>query len=65
MVILSNFPKPCDIALGQPLWIVAHVSDWGNSLSQRHRGGKRYTMVMMIVGGVVSVLDGNPVLFLL
>jgi hypothetical protein len=41
------------------------VSDLGDSLNQCHRGGKRYTMVMMFVGGVVSVLNGIPVLFLL
>jgi hypothetical protein len=44
--------------------MAARVSDWGNSLNQRHRGGKRLTMVMMFVGVVVSVLDGIPVLFL-
>ena len=38
-----------------------HVS---NFLSQG-RGGERSTMVMMFVGGVVLVLDGIPVLFLL
>ena len=30
----------------------------------RRRGGKRHTMLMMFVGGVVSVIDGIPVLFL-
>jgi hypothetical protein len=25
--------------------------NWGNSLNQRHRGGKWLTMVMMFVGG--------------
>ena len=29
-----------------------HVSDWGDSLNLRRRGGKRLTMVMMFVGGV-------------
>jgi hypothetical protein len=30
----------------------------------RRRGGKRHTMLMMFVGGVVSVIDGIPVQFL-
>jgi hypothetical protein len=34
-------------------------------LNRRHRGGKRNTMVMMFVGGVVLVLDGIGQLFLL
>jgi hypothetical protein len=42
--------------------MAAHASDWGNSLNQHHRNGKLYTMVMMFGGGVVSVLDGIPVL---
>jgi hypothetical protein len=57
--------KPRDSALGQPLWMAAHTLDWGDSFNWRHRGGKRVTMVMMFVGGVVSVLDGILVLFLL
>jgi len=44
--------------------MAAHASDLGDSLNQCRRGGKRLTMVMMFVGGVVSVLDGIPVLFL-
>ena len=45
--------------------MAAHVSDWGDPLNQRRRVGERYTMVMMFVEGVVSVLDRIPVLFLL
>ena len=54
--------KPSLSALGQPLWMAAHTSDWGNSLNQRRRGGKRNTMAMMFVGGVVLMLDGILVL---
>jgi hypothetical protein len=43
-------------ALGQPLRMAAHASDWGNSLNQRCRGGEWNTMVMMFVGGVVLML---------
>jgi len=57
--------KPCLSALGQPLWMAAHASGWGESLNRRHRGGKRNTMVMMFVGRVVLMLDGFLVLFLL
>jgi hypothetical protein len=56
--------KPCKSALGQPLRMAAHVLDWGDSLNQCRRGGKRLTMVMMFVGGVASVLDEIPVIFL-
>jgi hypothetical protein len=52
-------------ALGQPLQMAAHASDWGNSLNQCRRGGKRVTMVMMFVGGVVLMFGGFLVLFLL
>ena len=45
--------------------MAAHVLDWGNSLNQRHRGGKRNTMVMIFVGGVVLMLDRILVQFLL
>ncbi len=45
--------------------MAAHVSDWGNSLNPRRRGGKQVTMVVMFVGEVVSVLDGISVLFLM
>jgi hypothetical protein len=56
---------PIIIALGQPLRMAAHVSDRGNSSNQCRRGGKWNTMVMMFLGGVVSMLDGILVLFLL
>ena len=52
-------------ALGQPLWVASHVSDWGDSLNRRHRGGKLNTMVMMFVGGGVLMLDRILVAFLL
>jgi hypothetical protein len=45
--------------------MAAHVSDWGDSLNRRHRGGKQVTMVMMFVGGVVLMFDGFLVVFLL
>jgi hypothetical protein len=41
--------KPSVTALGQPLWMAAHASDWGNSLSSSRRRGKRLTMVVMFV----------------
>ncbi len=44
-------------ALGQPLWMATHASDWGISLNQCRRGGKRVTRVMMFVGGVVLMFD--------
>ncbi len=56
--------KPHNSTLGQPLRMAAHALDWGDSLNQCRRGGKRLTMVMMFVGGVVLVLDGIPILFL-
>ena len=56
--------KPHDSALGRPLRMATHASDWGDSSNQRRRGGNRHTMLMMFVGGVVSVIDGTPELFL-
>jgi len=44
--------------------MAAHASDWGNSLNLCCRGGKRNTMVMMFVGGVVLLFDGLILLFL-
>ena len=38
---------------------------FGDSLNRCRRGGKRVTMVMMFVGGVVLMFDGFLVLFLL
>ena len=52
-------------ALGQPLRMAAHTSDWGNSMNRHHRGGKRNTMVVMFGGGVVLMLDRILVLNLL
>jgi hypothetical protein len=57
--------KPHISALGQTLRMAAHALDWGYSLIQHHKGGKRNTMVMMFVGGVVLMLDRILVLFLL
>ena len=57
-VILSIYIKPSITALGQPLRMAAHALDWGDSLNRRRRGGKRNTMVMMFVGGVVLLFDG-------
>ena len=51
-------------ALGQPLRMATHATDWGDSLNRRQRGGKRNTMVMMFVGEVVLMLEGFLVLFL-
>jgi hypothetical protein len=39
--------------------MVAHALDWGDSLNRCHRGGKRNTMVMMFVGGIVLMFDKN------
>jgi hypothetical protein len=44
--------------------MATHAWTWGDSLNQRRRGGKRYTMVMMFVGGVVFLFDKLLVLFL-
>jgi len=44
--------------------MATHALDWGDSLNGHRRGGKRYTMVMMFVGGVVLLFDGLLVLFL-
>jgi hypothetical protein len=49
-VILSIYIKLRLTALGQPLRMAAHASDWGDSLNQCCREGKRNTMVMMFVG---------------
>jgi hypothetical protein len=45
--------------------MAAHASNWGDLLNLHHRKGKQHTMVMMFVRGVVLVVDGIPVLFLL
>ncbi len=57
MLNLMIHVKPHDSALGQPLQMVAHASNWGVSLNQCRRGGNRLTLVMMFVGGAVSVND--------
>jgi hypothetical protein len=44
--------------------MAAHASAWSNSLNRRRRGGKRNTMVMMFVGGIVLMFEGFFVLFL-
>ena len=38
--------------------MAAPTSDWGDLFNQHHKGGERYTMVMMFVGGVVPVFAG-------
>jgi hypothetical protein len=63
---VTIFMKPSQSALSEPLWMAAHASDWGDALNQCHRGGgKQNTTVMMFWGGVVLMLDGILVLFLL
>jgi len=57
--MLSFYTKPRLRALGQPLRMASHALDWGGSLNRHHRGGKRNTMLMMFVGGVVLMLDGT------
>ena len=57
--------KPSLSALGQPLRMAAHASDWGDPSNYCHRGGKRVTMVMMFAGGVVLMFNRFLVLFLL
>ena len=42
---LTSPLKPRLTALGQPLWMAAHASDWVDLLNGRRRGGKRNTMV--------------------
>ncbi len=64
MVILSNYTKPNVSALGQPLRMAAHASDWGNTLNPRCRRGKRLTMVVMFVGFLVLGDNPNIILFL-
>jgi len=49
------------MALGQPLRMAEHASDWGDSLNRRRRGGKRVTMVILFMEGVVLI---SLVLFL-
>jgi hypothetical protein len=44
--------------------MAAHALDWGDSMNQRRRGGKRNTMVMMFVGEVVLIVAELSVLFL-
>ena len=65
MIIVTLHIKPRLSALGQPLRMAAHALDWGDSLNRCHRGGKRNTMVMMFVAGVVLIFDIILVLFLL
>jgi len=63
--MLSIYIKPHPTALGQPLRMGAHASDWEDSLNWRRSGGKWNTMVIMLVGGVMLMFDGFLVLFLL
>ena len=62
--MLSIYIKPRLTALGQPLGMAAHASDWEDSLNWCRSGGKRNTMVIMFVGGVVLMFKGVFVLFL-
>jgi len=64
-LLFIDLYKPRLTVLGQPLRMADHASDWGDSLNRRCRGGKRVTMVMMFVVGVVLMFDGFLVLFLL
>jgi hypothetical protein len=43
--------KPRISALGQALRMAAHLSNWGDPLNLRRRGGKRVTIVTMFVRG--------------
>ena len=68
MLNLSIRSKPRDSALGQSLCKAVHVSKRGDPSTSTPLGGKRHTMVMMFVGGVVSILPvenlwGGSVLF--
>jgi hypothetical protein len=63
-LLFINYTKPSVSAFGQPLWMATHVSDWGNLLNPRCRGGKRLTMVVMFVGCLVLGDDPNIILFL-
>jgi hypothetical protein len=44
--------------------MAAHALDWGDSLNQRHYGGKQNTMLMMFVERVVLMLTELSVPFL-
>ena len=57
--------KPSLRNLVQPRRMAAHASDQGDPLIPRCIRGKSYTMVMMFVGEVVSVVDEILVVFLL
>jgi hypothetical protein len=63
-VILLFYTKPSYRILAQPLPKRLPASDRVYPKIPRRRGGKRHTMLMMFVGGVVLVIDGIPVLFL-
>ena len=56
--------KPSVTALGQPLWMAPHTSDWGNSLNSSRRRGKRLTIVVMFVVEFYWLLTVLSVLFL-
>jgi hypothetical protein len=58
--ILSNWIKPRQTAIGRPLWMTAHASDWDSSLNAHSRGAKWLTMVVMFVGCLMFVLDDDP-----
>ena len=68
MIILTILIKPSLSALGQPLRMAAHLSDWGGSLKPHRRDGKRLSMVEMFVSCLMLMLGDDPntiVLFLL
>jgi hypothetical protein len=44
--------------------MATHALDWGDSLNQRRIRGKWHIMLMIFVQGVMTVIDGTPVLFL-
>ena len=56
LFFLFNYTTPSITALSQPFRMAAHALDWGDSLNQRHYGGKQNTMLMMFVERVVLML---------
>jgi hypothetical protein len=64
-ISLPIYIKPSNNALNIPLQKRFPASDLSDPLVPPHGRGKWHTMVMMFVGGLVSVVNGIHVLFVL
>ena len=61
-MLLFYYTRPSVRDLDQPVQMVTHASDWGNSLNQHSsRGGKQLTMVVAFVGCLCWVM--SPLLY--